>query len=226
MENKEVKTAFNNAADNYDTNRKEIIPHMDVYYQTAVELTKKFNNPSILDLGAGTGILTELLHQIHPQSRITLVDMSANMLDKAKNKFNNIDNFTYIEDNYLTMDFKDNYDIIISSLSIHHLNDKEKYTLYRKIYQHLNNQGVFINADEVIAPTDTLEKLYVEKETTHLLKQDLTNDEKEEILYRRTLDTPSTLKDNLTWLDDIGYENVDVIYKYYRYFVLYGQKIE
>ena len=226
MENKEVKTAFNNAADNYDTNRKEIIPHMDVYYQTAVELTKKFNNPSILDLGAGTGILTELLHQTHPQSRITLVDMSANMLDKAKNKFNNIDNFTYIEDNYLTMDFKDNYDIIISSLSIHHLNDKEKYTLYRKIYQHLNNQGVFINADEVIAPTDTLEKLYVEKETTHLLKQDLTNDEKEEILYRRTLDTPSTLKDNLTWLDDIGYENVDVIYKYYRYFVLYGQKIE
>ncbi len=226
MENKEVKTAFNNAADNYDTNRKEIIPHMDVYYQTAVELTKKFNNPSILDLGAGTGILTELLHQIHPQSRITLVDMSANMLDKAKNKFNNIDNFTYIEDNYLTMDLKENYDIIISSLSIHHLNDKEKYTLYRKIYQHLNNQGVFINADEVIAPTDTLEKLYVEKETTHLLKQDLTNDEKEEILYRRTLDTPSTLKDNLTWLDDIGYENVDVIYKYYRYFVLYGQKIE
>ena len=226
MENKEVKTAFNNAADNYDTNRKEIIPHMDLYYQTAVELTKKFNNPSILDLGAGTGILTELLHQTHPQSRITLVDMSANMLDKAKNKFNNIDNFTYIEDNYLTMDFKENYDIIISSLSIHHLNDKEKYTLYRKIYQHLNNQGVFINADEVIAPTDTLEKLYVEKETTHLLKQDLTNDEKEEILYRRTLDTPSTLKDNLTWLDDIGYENVDVIYKYYRYFVLYGQKIE
>lgn len=226
MENKEVKTAFNNAADNYDTNRKEIIPHMDVYYQTAVELTKKFNNPSILDLGAGTGILTELLHQSHPQSRITLVDMSANMLDKAKNKFNNIDNFTYIEDNYLTMDFKDNYDIIISSLSIHHLNDKEKYTLYKRIYQHLNNHGVFINADEVIAPTDTLEKLYVEKETTHLLKQDLTNDEKDEILYRRTLDTPSTLKDNLTWLDDIGYENVDVIYKYYRYFVLYGQKIE
>ena len=226
MENKEVKTAFNNAADNYDTNRKEIIPHMDVYYQTAVELTKKFNNPTILDLGAGTGILTELLHQTHPQSRITLVDMSANMLDKAKNKFNNIDNFTYIEDNYLTMDFKDNYDIIISSLSIHHLNDKEKYTLYRKIYQHLNNHGVFINADEVIAPTVTLEKLYVEKETTHLLKQDLTNDEKDEILYRRTLDTPSTLKDNLTWLDDIGYENVDVIYKYYRYFVLYGQKIE
>lgn len=226
MENNEVKTAFNNAADNYDTNRKEIIPHMNVYYQTAVELTKNFDNPSILDLGAGTGILTELLHQLHPQSKITLVDISANMLDKAKNKFNDIDNFTYIEDNYLTMDFKNNYDIIISSLSIHHLNDKEKYTLYKKIYQHLNNQGVFINADEVMAPTDTLEKLYVEKETGHLLKQDLSNDEKEEILYRRTLDTPSTLEDNLDWLKDIGYENVDVIYKYYRYFVLYGQKIE
>ncbi|RAP50468.1 MAG: hypothetical protein BZ133_05505 [Methanosphaera sp. SHI613] len=226
MENVKVKDAFNDAADSYDSNRKEIIPNMGIYYQTAVELTKDYENPTIMDLGAGTGILTELLHKLHPQSKITLVDMSANMLNKARSKFKDISNFSYVEDNYLTMDFQQTYDVIISSLSIHHLNDEEKYTLYDKIYHSLNNNGVFINADEVKAPSDTLERLYVEKETNHLLKQDLTNDEKEQILYRRTLDIPSTLDDNLSWLKDIGYSNVDVIYKYYRYFVLYGQKIE
>ena len=225
MEYDEVKNAFDNAADSYDSKRKEIIPHMDVYYQTAVELTKDYENPKILDLGAGTGILTEMLYDLHPDSRITLLDMSANMLSRAKNKFEGIDNFEYIEDNYLTRDFKQSYDIIISSLSIHHLDDDEKYTLYEKIYHSLNKNGVFINADEVRAPTDTLEKLYVQKETDHLFKQDFSSKEKEEILYRRTLDTPSTLDDNLSWLKDIGYDNVDVIYKYYRYFVLYGQKL-
>ena len=120
MEYDEVKNAFDNAADSYDSKRKEIIPHMDVYYQTAVELTKDYENPKILDLGAGTGILTKMLYNLHPDSRITLLDMSANMLSRAKNKFEGIDNFEYIEDNYLTRDFKQSYDIIISSLSIHH----------------------------------------------------------------------------------------------------------
>ena len=226
MENSEVKKAFDEAAENYDTNRKEIVPYMELYYNTAVELTKDFKNPRIMELGAGTGILTELLHDLHPESAITLVDMSANMLEVARNKFKDIKNFTYIEDNYLTMDFTDKYNIIISSLSIHHLSDKEKYTLYEKIYHSLKDKGVFINADEVMAPTDTLEDLYVEKETMHLFGQKEVNDEeKKQILYRRTLDTPSTQEDNINWLKKIGYKNVDVIYKYYRYFVLYGQKI-
>jgi tRNA (cmo5U34)-methyltransferase len=118
MENVKVKDAFNDAADSYDSNRKEIIPNMGIYYQTAVELTKDYENPTIMDLGAGTGILTELLHKLHPQSKITLVDMSANMLNKARSKFKDISNFSYVEDNYLTMDFQQTYDVIISSLSI------------------------------------------------------------------------------------------------------------
>ncbi|MDO5824910.1 MAG: class I SAM-dependent methyltransferase [Methanosphaera sp.] len=226
MQHDKIKTAFDNAAKGYDKNRKEIIPHMDIYYQTTVELTKDFKNPKILDLGAGTGILTDFLYQLHPNSQITLIDMSTEMLEIARQKFNGLDNFKFVEDNYLTVDFGENYDIIISSLSIHHLSDNKKYELYRKAYDSLNNKGLFINADEVIAPTDTLENLYIEKETNHLLKQDLTDEEVQEILFRRTLDTPSTLDDNLEWLKDIGYANVDVIYKYYRYFILYGQKIK
>lgn len=225
MENDNVKDAFDSAADNYDGLRSQIIPHMDIYYRTAVELTMSYDEPNILDLGAGTGILTGLLYDIHRNSSFTLLDLSEQMLDKARSKFDGLDNFTFIEGNYLTMPFEENYDIIISSLSIHHLDDKQKYTLYEKIYNHLNDGGIFINADEVLAPTDTLERMYKDKENGHLMMQDISEDQKEEILYRRTLDRPSTLDDNLRWLSQIGYTNVDVIYKYYRYFVLYGQKI-
>jgi len=219
-----VKNAFDKAANDYDLSRKQIIPFMDIYYNTAVELTRQYENPTILDLGAGTGILTQLLHEVHPESSITLVDMSHEMLSKARSKFASIDKFEYIEDNYLTMEFPSSYDIIISSLSIHHLTDKQKQILYKKIYDHLNNDGVFINADEVHGPTDKTEQMYKELENEHLYNQDISNQKKSEILERRKLDQPATLLDTISWYEEIGYKNVDIFYKYYRYFVIYGEK--
>ena len=132
MENKEVVDAFNKASTDYDKYRKQAIPNMDIYYNTVVNLTKNYSDPKILDLGAGTGILTELLYKQHPNSDITLVDLSTEMLNIAKNKFND-KNFKYIEADYLTHDFDKDYDIIVSSLSIHHLTDEEKKVLYKRI---------------------------------------------------------------------------------------------
>lgn len=219
-----VKNAFDKAANEYDQARKQIIPFMDIYYNTAVELTKQYKNPTIMDLGAGTGILTQLLHQTHPESSITLVDMSHEMLSKARSKFSSIDTFEYIEDNYLTMKFPSNYDIIISSLSIHHLTDKQKQELYKKIYDHLNKDGVFINADEVHGPTDKTEQMYKKLENEHLYNQNLDKQKISEILERRKLDKPATLSDTISWYEEIGFKNVDIFYKYYRYFVIYGEK--
>lgn len=219
-----VKNAFDKAANEYDQARKQIIPFMDIYYNTAVELTKQYKNPTIMDLGAGTGILTQLLHQTHPESSITLVDMSHEMLSKARSKFSSIDTFEYIEDNYLTMKFPSNYDIIISSLSIHHLTDKQKQELYKKIYDHLNKDGVFINADEVHGPTDKTEEMYKKLENEHLYNQNLDKQKISEILERRKLDKPATLSDTISWYEEIGFKNVDIFYKYYRYFVIYGEK--
>ena len=61
-----VLDAFNKASDDYDKYRKQAIPYMDIYYNTVVKLTQRYDNPRILDLGAGTGILTGLLYNQHP----------------------------------------------------------------------------------------------------------------------------------------------------------------
>ncbi|OED30773.1 trans-aconitate 2-methyltransferase [Methanosphaera sp. WGK6] len=224
METQKVKDAFNQGSNKYDNYRKQAIPLMDEFYQTAIDLTKKYNNPKILDLGAGTGILTELLHKQHPKSEITLIDMSHKMLEKARKKFENEILFNYIEANYLTHNFPEQYDIIISSLSIHHLTDDEKQELYEKIYNHLLDGGVFINADQVSGATDKTEQLYKEKDESHLQTQNMPEYEKEILRKRRTLDKPATLRDTIKWYKQIGYVNVDVFFKYYRYFVISGQK--
>lgn len=216
--------AFNNASSEYDNFRKHAIPLMDAFYNTTIELTIGFENPKILDLGAGTGILTELIYETYPDSEITLIDMSYDMLKLAKKKFKGISNFKYVEADYLTYDFGQKYDIILSSLSIHHLDDSEKQFLYKKVYDSLNDDGIFINADEVLGMTPKTEQIYKNRENNYLESQDISQEQKNIIKERRKLDKPSTMIDNMSWFEEIGYRNVDVFYKYYRYFVIYGQK--
>ena len=223
MENKEVVDAFNKASTDYDKYRKQAIPNMDIYYNTVVNLTKNYSDPKILDLGAGTGILTELLYKQHPNSNITLVDLSTEMLNIAKNKFND-KNFKYIEADYLTHDFDKDYDIIVSSLSIHHLTDEEKKVLYKRIYNFLRTGGVFINADQVCGATEYTEEIYKKEDASHLNRQNIPEKEKDILRQRILLDKPAKLLDTIQWYEDIGYKNVDVYYKYYRYFVIAGEK--
>lgn len=223
MEKNKVMNAFNKASDGYDKYRKQAIPHMDIYYNTVVQLTEKYENPTILDLGAGTGILTQLLHKQHPTSNITLIDLSTEMLKNAKQKFKK-QNFKYIEADYLKHEFTEQYDIIVSSLSIHHLTDNEKQLLYKKIYDTLKTNGIFINADQVKGSTEKTEETYKKLDESHLKKQDMPEEEKETLRNRRKLDKPATLMDTLNWYHEIGYRNVEVYYKYYRYFVIAGEK--
>lgn len=222
MEEK-VIDAFNKASVDYDKYRKHAIPNMEIYYNTVVKLTQKYENPKILDLGAGTGILTQLIYQQHTNSNITLVDLSTKMLNIAREKFKD-KNFKYLEANYLTYDFKEKYDIIVSSLSIHHLTDEEKQLLYKRIYDMLTPEGIFINADQVHGETEYTEQLYKKQDESFLKKQHIPEEEKEILRQRRKLDKPAKLSDTIKWYKEIGYKNVDIYYKYYRYFVIAGEK--
>jgi len=108
----------------------------------------------ILDLGCGYGENTNFLLN-RKANRVVGVDISQNMIDLA-NKFNKKDNTEY-----LCMDMQDidkinlKFDLIISSLAIHYVKDYE--SLINKIYNLLNDNGVFIFSLEhpiTIAPKE------------------------------------------------------------------------
>ena len=133
-------------------------------------------------------------------------------------------NFSFIVGDYLKNDFGRTFDIIVSSLSIHHLEHQDKEFLYRKIYQHLKPGGVFINADQVLGPHPANEEEYQRNWMEKIDVGSLSESEKKIILDRMQLDNPASLPDNLEWLEEIGFKDVDVYYKYYNFVVLYGMK--
>ncbi|MBN2532548.1 MAG: hypothetical protein JXB88_06625 [Spirochaetales bacterium] len=58
----EIKETFDSIAITYDSQRRKIIPCFDDFYKIITNLTdSNINNPEILDIGAGTGLLTKFV---------------------------------------------------------------------------------------------------------------------------------------------------------------------
>jgi len=186
-----LKTKFDKGAKSYDRQRNYVIPNMDQIYIIMVDLAScDVPGPKILDLGAGTGLLSEKLLKKYSRGSFTLIDLSNEMLNIAKERFKGNSNFKYIQGDYLNTDFKDSFDIIMSSLSIHHLNDDSKKNIYFKIYQILNKGGIFLNADQVLAPSSENEYIYQRNWWEKMEKEHLKQNEKELIIDRMKLDKP------------------------------------
>jgi tRNA (cmo5U34)-methyltransferase len=225
MGNKTLKEKFDEVAKYYDHQRESLIPCFHDLYDITVNLALwKNNEPKVLDIGAGTGLLTKFLFEKYPEAEFTLIDMSEEMLKVAKNRFRSAENFKYIVADYTAHNFNDSFDLVVSSLSIHHLEDDDKEKLYKKIYNALNPEGIFLNADQVIGPTQNLDAGYQKNWMEILDNSDLSESEKTSAVERMKFDKPATLEDNLKWLMECGFEDVDIYYKYYNFCVFYAKK--
>lgn len=216
---------FNDGANQYDSQRSKLIPCFDDFYSIPISIINTHSStPTVLDIGSGTGLFTSLLLKKYPKANITLIDISEKMTDIAKERFSNFSNINYIIDDYTSYEFDSKFDIIISSLSIHHLTDVEKRNLYQRVYSFLNEDGIFLNADQVLGHTPFLENLYKNDWKNKVENSGLTEDELQTANERTKLDKMSTLADQLNWLKESGFKDVDCIYKYFNFVVLFGRK--
>ena len=220
-----IREEFNSVADKYDEQRKKLIPCFDDFYYCAVN-NLKFNrrNPKVLDLGAGTGLLTQKLLERCPSAEVEMVDMSENMLAIAKERFRNRENVSFIVGDYSSIKFNGAYDAIVSSLSIHHLADSDKIKLYRKIYSHLEPSGIFINAEQVLGDDLFIEEIYRKVWEQAVEQSGLSQDEILSAYDRVKLDKRTPLSVQLNWLQEIGFRNVTSLYQNYSFAVIYARK--
>ncbi len=89
-----LREKFGQGAEEYDRQRKHIIPCLDDLYHILADLAStNTQRPQILDLGAGTGLLTSYIYDRHPQGYFTLLDISEEMINIARDRFKNVQHF-------------------------------------------------------------------------------------------------------------------------------------
>jgi tRNA (cmo5U34)-methyltransferase len=213
-------------ASEYDQARRRLIPCYDLFYATAADLvaqTVKVPTPAILDLGAGTGLLSEFVMNRVETAYLALLDESPEMLAKAEVRLAKYKPTLFVQS--LTQSLPEGiFHALVSALSIHHLPDKEKSSLFTRIYQSLAPGGVFVNAEQVLGPSEWHEHLYEESHFGGARALGSSEEEIRAAKERMSHDHCATLQDQVTWLRAIGFQRVDSFFQWSRFVVYAGWK--
>jgi tRNA (cmo5U34)-methyltransferase len=221
-----LKDAFDSFAASYDASRRKLIPCLDAFYGTLLDVAPFTPDQSFccLDLGAGTGLASGLLAARFPKARFLLVDLSDGMLGQARRRFGQDLRFQYSIMDYAAAALPGPVDLIVSSLSIHHLTDDQKRGLFAKAHAAVNPGAAFLMADLVKAPTPAGEACYQVWWESAAARAGATPAEWADAKSRRKHDLPATLTDQLAWLAEAGFVEVDCWFKHYPFAVFGGFK--
>lgn len=222
----DIKALFDSAAQDYDRTRRQYIPCFDDFYSTALELIPHDSQAHIkvLDIGAGTGLLSGLVAAAFPQASITLSDISSKMLSKAQERFGSNRNIEYLTLDFINAPIVGNYDVVISALALHHTPQDQLKRVFQKIFGALQSGGYFINADQTLGTTPENEEKYAQAWLIGAKAKGCTDRDIEVAIERMKADKTATLQDQLNWLSEVGFVQVDCWYKNYRFAVYSGQR--
>ncbi len=223
-----VKEHFETAYQNYDKLIKKLIPKYEQMHKLVVDSLDFPKNAKIkvLDLGIGTGHTSLMILKKFPNAEIHGHDIAENMLNQARVRLKKYSSRVKIfQGNISKAKFKEKYDAVVSVLCIHHLNAKEKKAQFKKIYNLLNRPGVFAIGD--IVKFDTTEETKAkEEEWKEILLKNL-GPKKAKYYFENYLeeDIPDSTNNQLKWLKNAGFNEVNCVFEHINYAVIHARKI-
>jgi tRNA (cmo5U34)-methyltransferase len=223
----DVGALFDAGAQDYDRTRRQYIPCFDEFYGTALQLLPANHDAPfhVLDLGAGTGLFASLARPLLPRARFTLCDISENMLVQARKRFANDAQVDFLVADYVDGDLPAGaYDVILSALSIHHTPHEKLPSVFAKVFRALKAGGIFINADQALGSTPQNEAAYEAQWLAGVRAKGCTEADIAIAQERKKADKTATMEQQLTWMRDAGFVNVDCWYKNYRFAVYAGER--
>ncbi len=223
-----IKQHFEAEAKEFDAIIRRLIPFYEQMINALVlALPCNSSQPiRVIDLGCGTGTIARSIKDIYPAAQITCVDIAEKMLQIAQTKLGKGGDIRYQLANFEDYEFDSVYDVAVSSLALHHLvSEDDKIQFYKKIYDCLTPSGVFYNADVILASNAYLQERYMEKWQECMLLDVSQKELKQKWIPKYyDEDHPSKLMNQLDWLRNIGFSDVDVIWKYFNFAVYGGWK--
>ena len=175
---KKVKDSFDQGADCYDKHssiQKEISKNLlDLFFNELKENKEGF---SLLELGCGTGFCSKKISENVSLTRIHLLDISNKMIKKSKIRFKN-QNVFFFKSDFDFFDNFENYNLIVSNMSLHWSKDFLK--LIKKILSSIKNNSILLLSFPNSRSFDNL------KTKHHKLINDFPNEKKmEELLNNK-----------------------------------------
>jgi tRNA (cmo5U34)-methyltransferase len=177
------------------------------------------NAKTVLDLGTGNGRLLKMIKARRSNIMGIGLDISPTMLKMAGDNFALDNSIKVIEHDlndsliFILSKFG-TFDVIVTSLAIHHLSHDRKRSIYGEVFSLLNPGGIFCNLEHVDSPTANLHE--------HFLA--CIGDKIASFAREEYSDRLLSLETQLNWLRQIGFVDVDCSWKWLELALIIGIK--
>tara|TARA_Y100000310_G_C20595824_1_gene770445 strand:+ start:557 stop:1309 length:753 start_codon:yes stop_codon:yes gene_type:complete len=145
----DYKNYYNKIAENYESfvpqNKEMSNKILSFLNDSNINKTSK-----ILDLGAGTGLVTEEISKAGYKN-LTLLDISKEELRIAKSK-ENLKDANFVLCDLTNEEIKGKYDVIYETMALDYFKGDQMTSVLNKIKSALNKNGIFIVIDRHIYP--------------------------------------------------------------------------
>jgi len=183
----------------------------------------------ILDIGAGYGALAAAVLKDRPNATAICLDASGAMLKLGNERNKELkDRISFIQGSLETSDWiksvEGTFDAVISARALHHFteNQRRRY-IFKEVFDRVRSDGCFINADNVRATTKSLGERYRRARDEYLDQFVRESSGGQTNLAEVRAASPSTyhgphnngyLEEELAWLREAGFEDVDCFWKF------------
>jgi tRNA (cmo5U34)-methyltransferase len=189
-------------------------------------LQPDFKPQRILDLGCGTGNLTQRILDHFPDAQIDVLDLSEEILEESRKRFANKSKINYIQADFKNMNLSEvTYDLVMSSIAIHHVEDPFKLKLYKDVFYSLKTNGIFIFADQTRGITDEIYFKNIEYWKSEAFKLGSTEENWNMwMAHQDAHDFHSPVVWHLENMKKAGFNEVDLLSKYLMWGVFWAKK--
>jgi len=221
-----VDAFYDEISKSYTDSIQRCVPdYSEMLKSLFIYINPDFQPKTILELGCGTGNLTQMIHQRYPDATIVTVDISAECINECKSRLSS-EKIKYIKSDFKEIEFPDNtFDLVLSSISIHHINDKDKELLFQKLYRYQTPNGILSFCDQFRGETDFIYNKHIERWKKYAIEQGASNDEWNMWMqHQQEHDYHSTLANHLQWIKNAGYGLTDCTRKHLLWTTIYAEK--
>ncbi len=160
---------FDSISDEYAGAIRRCVPRYDeMLYSLLYYLPERVAKPSrIVELGCGTGNLSVAIAKRFPGAELTAVDLSQSSLALHAQRFASENDVRSSEVIRLCKDMRElefgdeSFDLIFSTIALHHLTSPEKQQLFQSCYRWLRPQGVLSYSDQFVGDTPELNEKHM-----------------------------------------------------------------
>ena len=217
---KEIKKQFEfdkEVADVFDDMIDRSVPFYKENLHLSINILKHYlnDNDNVLDLGSSTGTFLINLAKFNPTLNLIGIDNSSAMVQKAQKKAKAFGvNITFLEKDFLEYDFGKNR-LISANYTIQFIRPIKREKLISKIYNSLEDNGIFIMSEKLISEDKKLNKILIDE--YYKYKKEKGYSEYEIAKKREALENvliPYSELENREMLKNAGFKHIEVIFRW------------